>query len=114
VCRADLERIKTAVVPFGLLYQYVEDVDMLVQTGAPSTRRAIHLMPVTELGSYRAINGIRLATLSDLVCMKLTTFRIKDKMHLKDLDEAGLITPEVEAGLSPVLAERLSRVRASG
>jgi len=50
--------------------------------------------------------------LASLVHMKLTSFRLKDQTHLKDLDEAGLITPETEAGLSPILAERLAQVRA--
>jgi hypothetical protein len=44
--------------------------------------------------------------------MKLTSFRAKDEAHLKDLDEAGLITPEVETGLPPLLRERLARTRA--
>jgi hypothetical protein len=44
--------------------------------------------------------------------MELTSFRLKDQTHLKDLDEAGLITPEMETGLSPILAERLAQVRA--
>jgi hypothetical protein len=43
--------------------------------------------------------------------MKLTSFRARDEAHLKDLDEAGLITPEVEASLSLALLERLGRVR---
>ena len=38
--------------------------------------------------------------------MKLTSFRLSDEMHLKDLDEAGAITPEIEAGLPPALAEK--------
>jgi hypothetical protein len=50
--------------------------------------------------------------LGDLVRMKLTSFRAKDEAHLKDLDEAGLITPELEADLSPILGERLAQVRA--
>jgi hypothetical protein len=37
---------------------------------------------------------------------------LKDEAHLKDLDEAGLIAPEIEAGLSPLLRDRLSRTRA--
>jgi hypothetical protein len=53
-----------------------------------------------------------LIPLADLVRMKLTSFRLKDQTHLKDLDEAGLITPEVEAVLSSILAERLAQVRA--
>jgi hypothetical protein len=44
--------------------------------------------------------------------MKLTSFRSKDETHLKDLDEAGLITPDVEAGLSETLRSRLVQVRA--
>jgi hypothetical protein len=44
--------------------------------------------------------------------MKLTSFRLKDQMHLKDLDEARLITAEVESHLSAPLLERLGHVRA--
>jgi hypothetical protein len=56
--------------------------------------------------------GCAVAPLPDLIRMKLTSFRAKDEAHLKDLDEAGLITLEMEAGLSPTLRERLARVRA--
>ena len=38
--------------------------------------------------------------------MKLTSFRSKDETHLKDLDGAGLISPEIEAGLPEVLRAR--------
>jgi hypothetical protein len=44
--------------------------------------------------------------------MKLTSFRARDEAHLKDLDEAGLITLEIEASMTPVLREMLARVRA--
>ncbi len=43
--------------------------------------------------------------------MKLTSFRLRDRVHLKDTDAAGLITPEIEAGLSPMFLERLQQVR---
>jgi hypothetical protein len=65
-----------------------------------------------ELSDFRRLRGVRLIPLADLVRMKLTSFRAKDEAHLKDLDEAGLITPEIEAGLPPLLRERLSRTRA--
>ena len=48
----------------------------------------------------------------DLVRMKLTSFRAKDEAHLKDLDDAGLIRPEIEAGLPAELAARLLQTRA--
>ena len=99
---------------------------MLVQAGQPSARRAIHLVftgekvrpeypePTPELGAYRRLKGLRLIPLADLVRMKLTSFRASDEAHLKDLDGAGFITPEIEAGLSPILAGRLGQVRARG
>jgi hypothetical protein len=124
VQRQDLERIAKAVEPAGLTYRHVAGVDMLVQTGAPSARRAVHLVftgekvrahypePVPDLGSHQVLHGLRLIPLADLIKMKLTSFRAKDEAHLKDLDEAGLITAEIEAALSPLLRERLAHMRA--
>jgi hypothetical protein len=124
VRREDLRKIAEAVEPFGLEYRHVDDVDMLVEAGAPSARRAVHMLlsgekvrpeyleATPELGGYRTIRQVRLVPLADLVRMKLTSFRLKDEVHVKDLDEAGLITPEIEAGLPPALHERLLRVRA--
>ena len=112
VRREDLEAIAKAVEPFGLHYRHAAGVDMLVQAAEPSARRAVHLEPTPELGPCRTIQGVRLIPLVDLVRMKLTSFRAKDEAHLKDLDEAGLITAEVETKLSTVLRERLAQVRA--
>jgi hypothetical protein len=48
-----------------------------------------------------------------LVKMKLTSFRLKDRVHIQDLDSVGLITPDIEAQLSPPLKARLQEVRAT-
>jgi hypothetical protein len=124
VRREDMEKIAKAAEAFGLEYRHAAGVDMLVQRGQPSARRAVHLViagekvrpeypeAAPELGACRRVRGLRVMPLADLVRMKLTSFRARDEAHLKDLDEAGLITPEVEAGLSPVLAERLAQTRA--
>ena len=97
---------------------------MLSRIDQPSARRAIHLVfagekvrpdaaePTPDLGPYREIHGLRLVPLADLVRMKLTSFRLKDQAHIQDLDEQGLITPEIEAGLSEFLRARLTHVRA--
>jgi hypothetical protein len=125
VRRVDIEKISKAVEPFGLRYRHVAGVDMLVQAGEPSARRAVHMIftgekvrpgypePTPELGTGRTIHGIRLVPLVDLVRMKLTSFRLKDQTHIKDLDEAGLISSEIEASLTPALADRLRMVRAT-
>ena len=124
VRREDLQKIQSAVEPFGLRYRHSAGLDMLVQDGNPSPRGAVHLIftgekvreeyvqATPQFGPYRSIRGIRLIPLADLVSMKLTSFRAKDEAHLKDLDQAGLISPDIEAGLSPFLRERLLLVRA--
>jgi hypothetical protein len=61
----------------------------------------------------RTAEGVLLAPVADLVRMKLTSFRLKDRVHLQDLDAVGLIAPEVEATLSEPLRERLREVRAT-
>ena len=123
VRRADLSRIAEAVGPFGLELRHVAGVDMLVQRGAPSARRAVHLVfagervrpeyvePAPELGGTQRLQGVPLVPVADLVKMKLTSFRLRDQMHLKDLDEAGLIVRDVEDALPDVLRERLRQVR---
>jgi hypothetical protein len=112
VRREDLDRIARAVEPFGMRHRHIAGVDMLVQADEPSARRAVHLIFTGELGPCRTLHGVRLAPPADLVRMKLTSFRSKDETHLKDLDEAGLITREIEAGLSETLRARLVQVRA--
>jgi hypothetical protein len=125
VRREDLSAIAQAAEPFGLQYRHVAGVDMLIQKDHPSARRAVHMIftgekvreeyseATPDFGAFRVIDGIRLAPVLDLVKMKLSSFRLKDQMHLKDLDEAGLITAETESALSPTHIERLAAVRAA-
>jgi hypothetical protein len=123
VRREDIEKIAKAAEPFGLQYRHAAGVDMLVRKGEPA-RRAVHFVftgekvrpdyldATPEMGPHRTIKGIRLVPLPDLIRMKLTSFRLKDQTHLKDMDEAHLITPEIEAVLPQALSERLAEVRA--
>ncbi len=126
VDRADIARISEAVHAIGLEYRHVAGVDMLVDAAAPSASSAVHLVFIREKvrPQYSAAvpdfsepatvaeNGILLAPVADLVKMKLTSFRQRDKTHLIDLDSVGLITPMVEAGLPDELRDRLRRLRA--
>jgi hypothetical protein len=126
VRREDLEKIARAAEPFGFRYRHVAGVDMLVKADEPSVRRAVHMViagervrpsdveAVPNLGESRRIRGVHLVPLADLVRMKLTSNRLKDGAHIVDLDEAGLITAEIEAGLTPVLRARLAEARARG
>ena len=126
VDRRDLERIGHAVEPFGFEYRHAAGVDMLVDRQQSGARGAAHLIfvrekvrpdylePVPDFSSPTvAANGILLASVADLVLMKLTSYRLKDRVHLQDLDSVGLITAEIESGLPAPLCERLREVRAT-
>jgi hypothetical protein len=125
VDRADLDRIARAAESFGFRYRHVAGLDMLVNAESPKAKSAVHLVFVREKvrpGDLSAIpgfseptktiEGFLLAPVSDLVRMKLTSFRLKDKTHVVDMDSVGLITPEIEAGLPVAFRERLEQVRA--
>ena len=123
--RTDLERIREAVRPFGLTYRHVAGVDMLLDADQPKARSAIHLImagehvrvdypePTPEIGTGEMIMGARVTSIDHLLTMKLTSFRLKDQVHVQDLDGAGLITKSMEDALSPLLQERLAQVRAT-
>ncbi len=125
VDRSDLDRIARAAETFGFRYRHVAGLDMLVSAENPKERSAVHLVFVREKvrpkdiqaipdfsEPTRTVEGFLLAPVPDLVRMKLTSFRLKDKTHIIDLDSVGLITPEIEAALSDPLRERLHQVRA--
>jgi hypothetical protein len=124
VRRSDLQRIAEAARRFGFEHRHVAGVDMLVQADSPSARRAVYLIfagekvrqeypePVPPLGPLQTIRGLRVVPLADLVRIKLTSFRLIDAAHVKDLDNVGLITPEMESSLPAVLRERLAEIRA--
>lgn len=54
---------------------------------------------------------IPVAPLSDLVKMKLSSLRAKDVVHLQILEDAGMITRDIEADLPEVLKENLKEAR---
>jgi hypothetical protein len=124
VDRKELKRIAEAAEMFGFRYRHVAGIDMLVDAETPRASTAVHLVFVNEkvrAGYLEAVpgfseptrteEGILLAPVADLVKMKLTSFRMRDRLHLQDLDSARLITREIEGVLSEALRTRLAEVR---
>jgi len=123
VDRKDLQRIADVAGEFGFRYRHAAGLDTLVDAKEPKARSAVHLIflgekvrpeyfePVPFSQPTVTQEGILLAPVVDLVHMKLTSFRLKDKTHLVDMDGVGLITPEIEATLAEPLRRRLQQVR---
>ncbi len=110
--RNDIQRIARAAEDFGFRYQHAAGVDMLVDAKQPKARSAVHLLFVVGFTEPTVTaEGILLAPVPDLVRMKLTSFRSRDKTHVIDMDSVGLITPEIEAAMSDPLRRRLQQVR---
>jgi hypothetical protein len=121
--RKDLKRIAEAVQRSGFRYRHAAG-DLLVDATQPKAHSAVHFVfvrekvrpdyvePVPDFSQPTVTEeGILLAPVADLVRMKLTSLRLKDKVHLLDLDSVGLITAEIEAELPDVLRQRLAQVR---
>lgn len=126
VDRAHLQAVAEAVRPFGFEYRHAAGLDMLVDAREPRARSAVHMIFVREKvrpeyletvpdfsAPVKTSEGVLLAPVADLVRMKLTSYRLKDRVHIQDLDAVALITPEIEAQLSEPLRARLREVRAT-
>ncbi len=121
--RKDLDAIRAALGPYGFTFRHAAGLDMFLDAGAPRARGAVHLLFAGERvkpDDLEAVpyslpeqsqKGFLIAPVVDLVHMKLTSYRLKDQVHIQDLDHAGLITPEIEQTLSEPLLARLLEVR---
>lgn len=126
VRRPDLERVKNAAAKAGFRFRHVAGVDMLLYGDTDSARNAVHLIfsgekvrphqatPNPPIAPERKrIQGreIMIIPVADLVRMKLSSFRDKDRVHVRSMDAAGLITSDVEKSLPAELQSRLQHVR---
>lgn len=124
IARSDLRRTIAAAESQGFRFRHAAGVDMLL-LGAKSACpvhllfsgekvKAAQLVPHPPLAPERKkIKGqdVCVIPLLDLVRMKLSANRDKDRVHIRSLDAAGLITPEIERGLPEPLRARLKLVR---
>ncbi len=126
VRRQDLEAIKEAAARAGFRFRHAAGVDMLLYGDADRAMNAVHLVFSEELvrpnqalpnpsiaPQRKQIHGgeVMVVPISDLVRMKLSSYRLKDQVHIKTLDAAGLITRDVEQTLPAELSARLRHVR---
>lgn len=119
VRRADFAAARAALEAAGFVYHHLMDVDVFIDgpQGKPSaglhllfageTVRAADEYPCPALDESERASEFQVVTLFALVRMKLTSWHDKDRMHLRDLIQVGLIDATWPARLPPPLAERL-------
>jgi hypothetical protein len=120
--RTDLESAKTALAKAGFVYRHLLGVNMFLDGPGGRPRDAVHVLfagekvrphyaaPAPDLASTEQHEAYKLLALEPLVTMKLTSFRDKDRTHLRDLIEVGLIDKAWICRLQPELANRLQEL----
>jgi hypothetical protein len=121
--RVDLSAARKALEHAGFVYRHVASIDMFLDGPDAKARDAVHIVYAAEKvrADYTALvpdvseaeetETFRLLSLDALVRMKLTSFRDKDRVHLRDLLDVGLVDAgwleKVPATLRPRLQELL-------
>ncbi len=101
--RSDLTRLTHVMESEGFIYRHVRGLDMFLDGESASVRDAVYLifagefvrqgepLPNPEMGHWKEVGGYRVLDLEALVQIKLTANRDKDRTHLRDMIDVGLI-----------------------
>jgi hypothetical protein len=117
--RDDLERAKEAFAKAGFIYRHVKSIDMFLDGPGTRARDAVHILfagekvrpddpvPAPDVTETKATPTARVLILDALVRMKLTAFRDKDRTHLRDMIDVGLLDSSWPVRLPTELGARL-------
>jgi hypothetical protein len=117
--RSDLEAASIALASAGFVAKNTnvfldgpdaKDRDAVHLVFAGEKVRPDYLQPAPDLDESEPDESFRVVSLPALIRMKLTSFRIKDKVHLLDMIEIGLIDQSTVATVPPELASRLQEL----
>jgi hypothetical protein len=122
ILRSDLDATKAALETAGFIYRHVASVDLFLDGPDAKARDAVHVifagekarpnyaLPAPDVVESEPAEAFRVLRLDALVRMKLTSFRDKDRTHLRDLISVGLVDESWPLKLPGELAERLQSV----
>lgn len=120
--RDDFPRAIEAMQRAGFIYRHVKSIDMFLDGPGAKARDAVHVLyagervrpedaiPAPDVDEATSIESLRVVQLESLVRMKLTSFRDKDRMHLRDMLDVELIDESWRNRLPPELAKRLQEL----
>lgn len=117
--RADFERAKIALESAGFFYRHAKSLDMFLDGQEAKARDAVRILfagekvrpgdvcETPDVAESEPASSYRAIALEALVRMKLTSYRDKDRTHLRDFLDVGLVDASWMAKLPPISAERL-------
>ena len=122
VRRSDLDAVRAALEPVGFRQRHVRGITMFLDGDQNRVRDAVHLIfadevvrpddpvPAPGVEAFERFESFRAVPLEKLVAMKLVAYRLKDKVHLIDMLQLGMIDATWPARFHPVLAARLQEL----
>jgi hypothetical protein len=117
--RSDLPRAIEALEAAGFIYRHAGGIDMFLDGADAKARDAVHivfagekvreeyLLPVPAIEEFELIKSARTLPFEALVRMKLTSFRDKDRVHVRDMILVGLVDETWLDRIPGELRERL-------
>ena len=117
--RADFDAARRTLEAGGFIYRHMAGIDVFLDGPQAKARDAVHIvfanekvrpeepLPNPDVAESEPAEHFRVIALEALVRIKLTAFRDKDRTHLRDLIEVGLIDNAWPGRLPPPLAARL-------
>ena len=120
--RADLPAARAALEQAGFIYRHAASIDMFLDGPDAKASDAVHIVfaaekirpdyasPAPDVSESEETETFRLLSLDALVQMKLTSFRDKNRVHLRDLIDVGLIDAGWLARIPATLRPRLQQL----
>ena len=120
--RDDLALVRAALEPIGFIYRHAASIDMFLDGPDARARDAVHIIfagekvrqeysyPAPDVSESEASQAFRVLSLDALARMKLTSFRDKDRTHLRDMLAVGLLDHSWRSRLPDELAARLQEL----
>jgi hypothetical protein len=122
ISREDLDTATSVLTKAGFLRQDSPEMVIFLDGPNAKARDAVHLffagekirqddmLPAPELVESEPDKNFRVMNLGALVRMKLTSFRLKDRVHIRDMIDVGLIDESWVSRFLPELAARLQQL----
>jgi hypothetical protein len=119
--RADLPQAQAALEKAGFIYRHAAGIDMFLDGPGAKERDAVHilyanekvrpeyLLPTPDVTEVERGPAYQMLSLEALVRMKLTSYRLKDQVHILDMLDVGLLDASWMARLPAELAARLKQ-----
>jgi hypothetical protein len=122
VARADFEQVKAALASAGFFHRHAAGIDMFLDGPKGKPREAVHVIfagekvrkeyvaPAPNVTDATRHDAFNVLGFDALVKMKLTSFRLKDRVHLQDMIEVGLLDYSSLARFPSELSARLKEL----